>query len=52
METKINLKEDAVYIIKNGNMEKVDVPLTGFGKQTINWQDGKLLHYEVSYTKR
>jgi len=48
----IKLDENAVYIVKNGELEKVEVPLTGFGKQTINWQDGKLQHYEVSYTKR
>lgn len=49
---EIKLNENAVYIVKNGELEKVDPPETGFGRQTINWQDGKLIHYEVSYTKR
>lgn len=52
MEAKINLKENAVYRVIDGKLEKVDVPGEGFGKQVINWQNGKPTHYEVSYTKR
>ncbi|HLR58900.1 MAG TPA: DUF3954 domain-containing protein [Pseudogracilibacillus sp.] len=52
MGKEINLKENAVYIVKNGKCEKVDTPGDGFGKQEITWQNGKPTHYEVSYTKR
>lgn len=52
MKSEIDLTKDGVYIIKNGKPEKIEPPQTGFGKQTINWQNGKLLHWEVSYTKR
>lgn len=50
MKEKIT-KEDGVYMMKNGKFEKVDTPLTGYGKQIINWRNGKLTHYEVNYTK-
>lgn len=48
----VDLGINAVYRVKDGEIEKVDVPGDGFGKQTITWQDGKPVHYEVSYTKR
>lgn len=48
----INLLEDAVYQVIDGELEKVDTPPRGFGKQVITWQNGKPTHYEVSYTKR
>jgi hypothetical protein len=44
------LKENAVYRVIDGKLEKVDKPGNGFGKQTITWQNGKPTHYEVSYT--
>lgn len=46
------LKENAVYIIKDGKIKEVDIPGDGFGKQVIFWQDGKPLYYEINYTKR
>lgn len=52
VKKEIDLTTNAVYIVKNGVLEKIEPPETGFGKQTVTWQDGKLAHYEVSYTKR
>lgn len=49
---EIDLKENAVYRVIDGEIKKVDKPGVGFGKQVITWQDGKPLFYEVSYTKR
>ena len=49
---EVSLSENAVYRVKDGQIEKVDKPGNGFGKQVITWQDGKPTHYEVSYTKR
>lgn len=44
--------ENAVYRVKEGVLEKIDTPGEGFGKQVITWQDGKPMHYEISYTKK
>lgn len=49
---KIDLKEDAVYQVKNGKLKKITTPLTGYGKQVILWQDGKIAHSEISYTEK
>lgn len=47
---EIDLLEDGVYLVIDGKLQKVDEPGSGFGKQIINWQNGKPTHYEVSYT--
>lgn len=47
----IDLNEDAVYRVKEGELEKLDKPATGFGEVVLKWQDGKLGRYEVKYTK-
>ncbi len=52
MKATIDLKEDAVYIVKEGKLVPVDKPASGFGTQEIHWQDGKILQHKVSYTKR
>lgn len=53
METtiKINLNEDALYRVKDGKIEKMDKPISGFGEVVQKWQEGKLGRYEVKYTK-
>jgi hypothetical protein len=51
-KAEVNLSENAVYRVIDGENKKVDKPGDGFGKQVITWQDGKPTHYEVSYTKR
>lgn len=50
MSEKLNLKEDAIYRVKNGQLEKVVSPQSGFGKQVITWQNGRITNCEVSFT--
>lgn len=50
MIAEIDLKENAVYRVIDGKLEKVDKPGNGFGKQTITWQNGKPVVCEISYT--
>ena len=52
MTAEIDLKENAVYRVIDGKLDKVDKPGVGFGKQIITWQNDKPCHYEVSYTKK
>lgn len=47
MTAEINLAENATYIVKDGRIEVVPVPPTGYGKQTINWQGGKPCNGEL-----
>jgi hypothetical protein len=40
---EINLKENAVYAVRDGKLNRVPAPPDGFGKQIIEWEHGKPL---------
>lgn len=50
MVAEVSLKENAVYKVKDGKLEKLDTPPKGYGKQTVFWQDGKPGNVEIWYT--
>ena len=50
MKAEISLLENAVYRVIDGRIQKIDRPGSGFGKQTIIWQNGKPVVCEISYT--
>lgn len=52
MKAEIDLRENAVYRVIDGRLEKIDTPGVGFGEQIITWQNGKPTHYKISYTKK
>ncbi|WP_404466556.1 DUF3954 domain-containing protein [Planococcus rifietoensis] len=52
MIAEVDLMENAVYRVKDGQIEKIDTPPKGFGKQLITWQDNKPFMWEVSYTSK
>lgn len=52
MAQTVDLKKDVIYRVRNGRLEKIKNPESGFGKQTIIWQDGKITNVEVSYTEK
>ncbi|AMW99324.1 DUF3954 domain-containing protein [Rummeliibacillus stabekisii] len=47
----IDLSEDAVYVVCDNKITKLDSPSTGFGKQEVTWQKGKPTHSEIKYTQ-
>ncbi|WP_164214468.1 DUF3954 domain-containing protein [Virgibacillus sp. YIM 98842] len=49
---KENFKEHTVYIFKDGKLDEVEPPETGFGKLHVNWSNGVITHFEASYTKK
>ncbi|OAH57781.1 MULTISPECIES: hypothetical protein [Bacillaceae] len=52
MTAEINLMENATYYVEDGVPKKVDDLPTGFGCQTIVWQHGKPVGFDIHYTKR
>lgn len=52
MKQPVDLIREGIYRVKNGKLEKIKNPESGFGKQTIYWQDGKITNVEVSYTEK
>ena len=45
-----NLKENTVYVVRDGKLKQMDKPKTGFGKTIIHWQDDKIVSTEINYT--
>lgn len=50
MKAEVDLREDAVLVIKQGKLKEINAPDSGYGEQVITWQDGKIAHEKVSYT--
>jgi len=43
MTAEIDLRSNAMYIVKDGQLKKIDAPPSGFGEYTTIWKDGKVL---------
>jgi len=52
MITKIDLHDNAVYIVARGRIISVDPPPSDYGKQEISWQKGVSTHSENKYTQK
>ncbi|APH07211.1 DUF3954 domain-containing protein [Bacillus weihaiensis] len=50
--SNLDLTKDGVYIVKDGECKRVTDPNSGFGKQTIVWQNGKVNHCEITFTEK
>ncbi|WP_245890109.1 DUF3954 domain-containing protein [Rummeliibacillus pycnus] len=50
MIAEIDLHENAVYVVCDGQLKVVDPPSTGYGKQEISWHNGMPTHSEIKYT--
>ena len=49
-KVEINLREDAVYVVKEGKLQRIPKPDSGYGETSITWQHGKIHAKKVSYT--
>ncbi|MDY0395405.1 DUF3954 domain-containing protein [Virgibacillus halophilus] len=47
---EIKLDEDAVFVVKDGQLKRVPRPESGFGESITTWQNGKIHALKVSYT--
>ena len=41
--TQIDLKENCLYVVTNGVLTRIAPPHSGYGKQVVNWRDGRVL---------
>jgi hypothetical protein len=47
---EVQLNEDAVFVVKNGELKRIPSPDSGFGENITTWQNGKIHAVKVSYT--
>lgn len=52
MVAEIDLMENAVYRVVDGQLIKVTKPGTGFGEQIITWQNNKPTHCKITFTEK
>lgn len=48
---QIELQKNALYVVKDGKIKLIEAPPTGFGKQTVCWQNGSPTHVDYSYSR-
>ncbi|WP_090399680.1 DUF3954 domain-containing protein [Natribacillus halophilus] len=50
--TEIDCSEDGVFVVKNGEVTKVDKPATGYGQQNVVWLGGKVDRVESTESRK
>jgi hypothetical protein len=52
MTAEIDISENRIFIIKDGNVEMVEQPTTGFGEHTAVWQNGKVIRIDERSSRK
>lgn len=52
LKEEIDMSVDGLYLVKNGKIEPIESPSSGFGKQSVLWQNGEPVNIEVNQTKK
>lgn len=40
----INLEEEKLYVVRDSKLVAFDKPKSGYGKQEVTWNNGKVTH--------
>ena len=51
-KVEIDVTDNKIYVVKNGEVTPLNPPATGFGEQIITWQGGKLIVYQLQSLKK
>lgn len=49
-KAEVRLDEDAVLVVKQGELKRIPKPESGYGEYVVTWQNGKIHAEKVSYT--
>lgn len=49
---EVDMSVDGLYLVKNGKIEVIERPSSGYGKQSVLWQNGEPVNIEVNQTKK
>lgn len=52
MKTEIDLSQNKIYVVKDGVIEHVEAPGSGFGEHLLSWQHGKVNLIKEVNTRR
>lgn len=51
-KVEIDVTDNKIYVVKNGEITPLNPPATGFGEQIITWQSGKVDRVSTTYTEK
>ncbi|MGF9991537.1 DUF3954 domain-containing protein [Bacillus mycoides] len=51
-KVEIDVTDNKIYVVKNGEVTSLNSPTTGFGEQTIIWQGGKVDRVSTTSTEK
>ncbi|PGB86950.1 DUF3954 domain-containing protein [Bacillus toyonensis] len=49
---EIDVTDNKIYVVKNGEVTPLNPPATGFGEQIIIWQGGKVDRVSTTSTEK
>ncbi|EOO28645.1 phage protein [Bacillus cereus VD133] len=52
MKVEIDVTDNKIYLVKNGEVTLLSPPATGFGEQVITWQGGKVDRVSTTITEK
>ena len=50
-KVEIDVTDNKIYVVKNGEVTLLNPPVTGFGEQVITWQVEKLIVFQLRSRK-
>ncbi len=51
-KVEIDVTNNKIYVVKNGEVTPLNPPVTGFGEQVITWQGGKVDRVSTTITEK
>ncbi|MGE6960832.1 DUF3954 domain-containing protein [Bacillus thuringiensis] len=51
-KVEIDVTDNKIYVVKNGEVTPLNPPATGFGEQIITWHSGKVDRVSTTYTEK
>ncbi|PED84330.1 DUF3954 domain-containing protein [Bacillus pseudomycoides] len=52
MKKEIDVTNNKIYIVKDGNVCPIDPPASGYGEQVAIWQNGKVVRVDTKFTEK
>ena len=49
---EIDVSNNKIYIVKDGNVTAVNPPISGFGEQVAVWVNGKVDRVDTKFTEK
>lgn len=51
-KVEIDVTDNKIYVVKNGEVTPLNPPVTGFGEQVITWLGGKVDRVSTTITEK